>query len=239
MFLLTVGMTLPIMLVTAISIPLSPSGASATRASISTNPFPSLGACQSRKASDYLLASTDFKGWTTSSIAETRGSPVVEPIVTEPVENHVLVRIRPTIAITGSLHNSILPWYEGSASSQSVIVNSTKINQSIETIAWFKNLNDQAAYFRQIAVVDESQLTVVGTTKIQVKYLRSSNLISAPNSIYIVSTTMPDAPKLVFYSLKFGSFVTTFAFYGGKKLDIGLTSQYVNLGLQRLFASCS
>lgn len=216
-----------------------PSSASTPKATISTKDFPSLGICQSGLSKALMLSYPNVRGMSRSPITETFGKPVEEPIVTEPVENHVGTRPSPAASITESLRNATLPWYTNATLSKKITNDPNALSQFVETIAWFRNANKQESYLQQISRVNESQFMVPGKNIIKVKYLGESSQISVPNSVYVVATTMPDAPVLVFYSLRIGALVTTFAFYGGKGLDVASTSQYVNLGVQVMFEVCS
>jgi hypothetical protein len=62
--------------------------------------------------------------------------------------------------------------------------------------------------------------------------------IAIPNSIYIVGTTIPDAPVLVFHTPHFGTMVTKFEFYGGRDITVASTTHFVNLAMQQLIQVC-
>lgn len=235
---LTVGVTLMMVVGVLSALPPQLSGASPSATSKATRPFPSLGTCRSGKPSDYVLTAFEVSGMSTVSVTQTLNQPIYEPVVTEPVENHVGIRDAPKVAITESLRNASLPNYTNATPSSTDHTYPNSTNEVIETIAWFNNAKKRSSYLQKISRVNPSQFTVVGKKKIKVQYLGSSAQISIPNSAYIVATTMPAAPKLVFYTLRLGSFIITFAFYGGTNLGVPSTSRFVNFGAQDLLTMC-
>jgi hypothetical protein len=200
---------------------------------------PSLGSCTSGISTKYAIPPGLIPGLEKRALTESRGKPVSEPIATEPVMNEVQVNSVPSAAITESLHDPKLPLYDDAIGRATVREHPTSINEAIETIAWFKSAKRENSYERQLSRVSSSQFSVGGSRTIKVKYLGSSDQVSLPNSVYSVSTTMPNAPTLLFYVVRFGTFVTTFAFYGGSSLAATTTSIYVNLGEQQVVWACT
>lgn len=211
-----------------------PSGASSTKSL-----FPSLGVCQSKNATNYVLSSSAFPGSPRPTIATTRGKRVIEPMLTEPAAVGVAVNAVPAVSISESLGDPKMPKYNSTVSSALVKEHPGAIGEFIETIAWFRSTREEKSYFNQIVRVSRSQYSAPQSKGIKVRYLGDSNLISIPNSVYLVKTSMPDAPVLVFYTLRLGSFVTTYAFYGGADLNVASTDRYLDLASQQMLSACS
>jgi hypothetical protein len=212
---------------------------SAASAPSTNKGLPSLGSCSSRITTRFAMPGASIPTLVRRGLVETQGKPISEPVVTEPVMNEVEVNAFPSIAITESLHDPNLPLYNDAVGNATVREHPSAINEAIETIAWFKSVKDEDSYYRQLSRVSSSQFSVGGSRTIRVKYLDTSEQLAWPNSIYTVVTTMPNAPTLLFYVLRFGAFVTSFAFYGGSHLATSSTNQYVNLGVRELVSACS
>ncbi len=187
---------------------------------------------------DLTLSPLNLSGFAQESVTREKNAWVSEPIVTEPVENHVGVSTKPSFVVVDSLANQSLLPYRGIVPQSNPRLFSRGVDEVIETLAFFSNPKARFAYESQVSRVDGTQFLVVGKSKIRVHYLGPSTQISLPNSVYEVDTTMPAAPRLVFFTVRVSSVVATFAIYGGDSLTSNLTSSIVNSGLQRLMAQC-
>jgi hypothetical protein len=206
-----------------------------TKAQVS---FGTLGACRPANRAWYLPSAYEIGGMSSPVVTTVVGRPLTEPIVTEPIESYFGPKPAPAIAITESLSNATLPSFRSTMNGAAIATHPHAIVQFVESIASFHRIRSRNVFINRMSRVDMSQQQLAGRKTIRVVYPPSSPAISLPNSIYIVTTTMPNAPVLVFYTLHFGLLVTTFAFYGGRDLSVVSTVKYVNRAEQQLIRVC-
>jgi hypothetical protein len=102
------------------------------------------------------------------------GQPWFEPIVTEPIENHIGVKPAPAIAITESPSNAKLPSYASSTESAGISANRHAIVHFVQSISSFTKTGASNAVISKMSRVNSSKNLASGKRKIRVPYEPSS-----------------------------------------------------------------